>query len=568
MKKKLFFVINAILTVLTVLGLIKAVFVGLDIDESYSVALAYRLYNGDRLVIDMWEPHQFSAVFTAVFLIPFMAVAGTCEYVVIFIRIMSVAIHCLMGFFLYKTLTDCYGLNKYAAFLCTLIHVNFLPKWIQSTEFELVMYWSLLAFFLLISRYFLIKKQAILLVAAGIASGLSVLCYPTMAVVCVYLFAGFFVCSDKKIKTLWVVLGTAIVGIVQTAVLLSYMSVKEILHFVPYIFMDESHTENSASVKWAYYGDQFLECILLLSAVFAGAFLVSLFVNLAKKKKPVNADTFVGMFLISETAVCVMSIVGMCFFDKNQFYLQIRYFIPVIAASAIAFMKRKEKLSEEDKVCFFLGILPGVLSFAAVLFITNMDVNSTFAKMFCATIVSIAVLLKKCEKKTMNEIAAVSLLCVLLFCRLISLRVTGCAPVTIRASLTKMDKGAEKGIYCQDSYASVWGFIYDNLRPAVATDKEKSDILFVTAENLGYLYFNSSVPGPSVQGTTVYNEMYLDYYREHPERIPQIVVFDASYEANPMYNYSSQNEIFKNWVRENYQKNEELCSPYYETYVR
>ena len=51
---------------------IKNIFVGVDNDETYGIVLGYRLANGDKLLLEMWEPHQTSAIFTALFIIDFI----------------------------------------------------------------------------------------------------------------------------------------------------------------------------------------------------------------------------------------------------------------------------------------------------------------------------------------------------------------------------------------------------------------------------------------------------------------------------------------------------------------
>ena len=47
---------------------VKIIFFGFDIDEQYAVSMAYRLVQGDRMFLEMWEPHQTSAFFSAAFL--------------------------------------------------------------------------------------------------------------------------------------------------------------------------------------------------------------------------------------------------------------------------------------------------------------------------------------------------------------------------------------------------------------------------------------------------------------------------------------------------------------------
>lgn len=46
---------------------VKIIFFGFDIDEQYAVSMAYRLLQGDRMFLEMWEPHQTSAFFSTAF---------------------------------------------------------------------------------------------------------------------------------------------------------------------------------------------------------------------------------------------------------------------------------------------------------------------------------------------------------------------------------------------------------------------------------------------------------------------------------------------------------------------
>ena len=40
----------------------KNLFIGADTDEGYGIMVGYRLAMGDRLLLEMWEPHQTSAI--------------------------------------------------------------------------------------------------------------------------------------------------------------------------------------------------------------------------------------------------------------------------------------------------------------------------------------------------------------------------------------------------------------------------------------------------------------------------------------------------------------------------
>lgn len=66
------------------LAILKTIFVSIDIDESYAISQAFRLVQGDKLLIDMWEPHQLSAYPTAFLLKLFVTITGSTDYSVIF----------------------------------------------------------------------------------------------------------------------------------------------------------------------------------------------------------------------------------------------------------------------------------------------------------------------------------------------------------------------------------------------------------------------------------------------------------------------------------------------------
>ncbi|MDE5748684.1 MAG: hypothetical protein K2I21_14050, partial [Acetatifactor sp.] len=173
--------IETVLIGLTFLSFVKAIWISLDIDESYAVACAYRMVRGDRLIRDMWEPHQLSAFLAALFAAPYIWIRGNTDYLVIWLRVIGVLIHTGMGVLLYRQLVK--KTNRFFAFCIMILHLNFLPKWVQMPEFELMHYWCLLGIFLVLHAYFASGKSRMILPFLGgcLLVG-SMLCYPTMIV--------------------------------------------------------------------------------------------------------------------------------------------------------------------------------------------------------------------------------------------------------------------------------------------------------------------------------------------------------------------------------------------------
>ena len=74
------------LIILSVLASFKMIFFAVGLDEEYQLVMAYRNVRGDRLFLDMWEPHQSSAFLCALLMKPWLALFGTTG-VVLYLRI-------------------------------------------------------------------------------------------------------------------------------------------------------------------------------------------------------------------------------------------------------------------------------------------------------------------------------------------------------------------------------------------------------------------------------------------------------------------------------------------------
>ena len=102
LKNKKFWKIICILAIIAYTA--KNLFIGADTDEGYGIMAGYRLAMGDRLLLEMWEPHQTSAIFTAVFIRLFVKLTGGVNYLNLFLRLVFFPIQAGVSVFLYKTI--------------------------------------------------------------------------------------------------------------------------------------------------------------------------------------------------------------------------------------------------------------------------------------------------------------------------------------------------------------------------------------------------------------------------------------------------------------------------------
>lgn len=570
MKKTLTYtvrIVYIVLALLTLIGIVKALFVSIDVDESYAVAQAYRLVTGDKLMYDMWEPHQFSAFLPAIFLYPFVKIFNGTDYCVIYLRMAGILIHLALGVFLFfvsKKATDA----KVAA-LAFLVHMNFLPKWVAMPEFEVMHYWSMLAVFLLLLTADKGKK-IVLYLLAGVFFGVSVLCYPSMIPI-FFIFVIAMAVRKKKEGILPFFAGTILVGLITMLVIIINVSPKELPFFISYILMDSSHTSGGMAYKLATYPMQLKEQGIEIAIGLGVGVVLALIYRIIQRivwKRKIEVFSFIINILIFATVwLSLKTLFGYAFGDENQFYLQSRYIVYAVLFILIC-IKDYRRFSAE----LWYAIIPSVFMLPMVFVITNMDSNSLYSKLFIAVMAGIIIIGKKYLVKEEKEEKGASdrILCVvciafcllcLLSCRLFLLRVNGCLPVTVRAKLERVENGPAKGIYILKDQANAWNSSYEDFKDAIDSGK---NVLYIGQEQLFYVTFVDRVATPSVQGTTAFNEMFGKYYEVFPEKYPEIVVRDASFDVNPAYYYSEENEYIFKWLEDNNETSVLLNNGYYE----
>lgn len=162
----------------TILSVFKSIFTGMDIDEAYCIALGRQIAQGGLIIRDIWSEHITSALIYAPFLFLYEKITGSSQGIILYWRIVGIAVHAFISFALYRTVRKYF--NKTAAFYCALLYFLFLPKWICSPEYTLMAYWFTMSIALCLFNYFKQPTKLHLLILAGIFQALCVLAYPTM----------------------------------------------------------------------------------------------------------------------------------------------------------------------------------------------------------------------------------------------------------------------------------------------------------------------------------------------------------------------------------------------------
>lgn len=566
-------IINIGLILLSLMAVIKTILISFDIDEAYAIAQSYRLVVGDNMFSEMWEPHQMSAFGSAIFMIPFLFITGgNTMGIVLYLRVLGTLIHLTIGYFFYKAARNRFGLS--IGILITLVHINFLPKWITLPEFEIMQYWAVCVLFLSLLAWTQKPKRCYLLIS-GTALFVALITYPTMILLYpFYVIALFVLGKGTKKETwmciLWFTLPALVLGIGFLICLFSYMSLEDFIRYISYIFMDESHSV-SLLQRMAGYGNELLVFAqrlgigLVIAAVLTALvrFCQHMWLRRMNLKRAGSVSEWGVIFLLLCLGTFIVEQIYASFFsDGNQFYLYFRFLVVIILG-----MLGVVVYKSENKVYFWLGILPGIIGVFASILVTNMTLEVAMARIYIGVMATCYILCTLIKDKlsesvllkTISYVVMLFFILSLLVCKLLLVRVTGCIPISIKMYMDPVSKGPAAGLLVKEELAAQYNATVSVIEEYVQDD---DNLLYFGCENLNYLITGATLATPSVQGTTVFDEVFLQYYEEHPDRIPNVVIIDKSFFTNIYYRYSYENQIVLDWIYEEFAEAEVVETDY------
>ena len=537
---------------LTGIALWRSLWISLDIDEGYALTMSYRLAVGDRLLADLWEPHQFSAVFAVPFIALYRLLTGGNTGLVVYLRVLGILIHALVGYAFISVFRG--KASRPALGILYLLHLCFLPKWVQSPEMELQQYWFLMLDFSVLYRALFgqTRRRILLLALGGLFLLCQMLCYPSLGLlypVCALLI--FFLSGKKWRDVLSFTLGALIPGLALTGILFSYQTPPEFISHLKRMNSDLSHSLPLMQ-RLLDHAKEFLPMLVLALVLCLGTALGS---KALAKRGFLQGDRQQAMQILTAGIILILSAVhffGLLLGDVSQFFFLWRYFLMaclgIVSVWICGRSGKGEEKGEGEKV-LLLGILPALAASFGILILTNMDVNTTFAKVFPAALFTMAILLLQRPEGLASRITTAAALCLLaslLLCRIGFIRVTGCVRTPLFTDLETIKDGPAKGVRMLPELAEALNDDYEVLTSLL---EEEDRLLYIGNESWIYTWTEAGISGASTQGTTVFNNLYIDYLNEHPDRYPTVVVVDKELDRYPYYYNSEWNVILLDWIQ-------------------
>lgn len=518
---------------LSAVGIYKTIYFSADIDESYALTMAWRIATGDRLLMDMWEPHQTSAALYAPLVFLYKSITGSMEGALIFMRIVGLCIQALVSIFLYRTVKE--DMPSWFSEVLAFAYFNFTPKHIASPEFSLLFYWAFMVLMLCLIRY-IRGKRLRWIAAAGAAVSVIVLCYPTAVILFVYLFLWFLQKKEEGSKKAAGVLTMtcALSGAVFVMYLILQGGGVGIFAHISSVLMDESHDQNLVMHMWTHLQGmwEMLFVVLALMVLFHVGRPV-----LDKKKK--SAPVFLGLLLLAETIYALWQFHTIQDVNFMIFYPIILQVFALEWYAYVSFTK-----SEKDRM-YFESVFPlTVVSVVAILISSNVLTAYSMSYFMPGVILGAWQIYRvyMCSEPADTDnmrakgktscawMAVVLLLCIvaqLFAARICLVRFTATQKKNLFQPYYKVNHGVLQGIRLGD-----FDYIqYEAKTQLFDNYVEKGDrFLYVGADMFLYSSFDDVlIATGNTISTPGFGEQLMHYYEVHPERIPTVVFVDREY---------------------------------------
>ena len=510
------------LLAVSLVGTVKIIFFGFDIDEQYAVAMAYRIVRGDRMFLEMWEPHQTSAFFSAAFLWIFVHITGGISYSVLFLRFIGCITQLLISIFLYSTFEKISTSN--AAFIIAVFYYNTIPKNSAVPDFSNMLLWFSTLMFLCLLNFSFAEAEShnitfLWLILSGISTSALILSYPTCLLATIPAVAGIYFVSQKqhRLRNMACYLSTCFIcGVVWLFYFLSHMSVSDFYNGVLAMLSDGSHSETVGDkiVNNLFYLRDLLPYIII-------AVLVAFFLQTAVKfllKKKYNY----GQFLIITFAVEQL-LVWYRTQKRLNFPGVLSYFLLFLACYYHHLYKKDD--SDRKKLhtsLYFFGIITSWLLLFAGFLASNTQLYEAIGYITIGILVFFYYFEKTQNSSLLKKIVIFSIISIAVLHKgFYVAQLYG--HDTVFVVRQKAESGPMAGIYGRYSDGREYNLRNEIMHTYIP---EGSKVLLVSNKTIAYLQGNYEVCNYSTISTPTIDEQLFTYWNLYPNKVPDYIIWD------------------------------------------
>lgn len=548
----------------TFLSAVKTLFVGLDRDETYAVSLAYRMIQGDRLFKELWEPHQTSALFSALFIKLYIMIFSTTSGIVVALRLVCLVIHGLVSLVLYRIMST--HVHKDLCILGALFYFNLSPKIVSVPEFSIMQVWSVTLLILFLIKWTDTGYVTKWIIAAALAQCAAVLSYPT----CVLIFpvALFLILRAKKGKQ--AVIFSAIcflLGLCFMGYLFSYLKPEELLFSIKQIVSsDATHGSGKTALDTTLLPD-LIKSLLFLIFYTASSVLI-LKIIAVKRKKTLHSWKDIkslplfweGVFIFLCIAAVVMMICTALPVKSNIVSHNSYYFCVLILAGLAIYRK-------EMQTGYLAPMLVCITAFVATLVLSNLPVFFSVNYMMCAIPILVTGLCHslRLHPRCSPSKSVLPLLLLILsasFAHIYTLNSSDIVKTTLLDVGGIITEGPAAGTFGDYMTAYIQKSNYQEFLQYI----RPGDNLLIACDNtLDYL----NIPGVNISthstiSTPTFDQHLKSYWSANPGKYPTVVAVDCWYGETKF----SENTWLGKWLAEEFKADEIIDGNFLRYYIK
>lgn len=546
-KNKIFFVI---LLIGVIAVNIKRIFTDFEIDAEYAIAMAYRMAKGDRMFLQMWEPHQTSAYFSAFFIRIYMALFRTTTGIVVYLNTVGVLCKAAVTCVLYKTLKDRVSLNALKCACLFFLAVN--PKDISLPEFSNMQLWFSVLLFSALLVYFRDQGKKLWLVLSAAFLCLEVTAYPSCIIVYVAVIVVIFLYSKQKWKdVLWMTIPCVIFGCGYISLFAVPSGFHMFFKHIARILSGDASHGLSLVDKLGGYGVELIHLCLWVLAFACVSILLCLLCRQKTKEKMVSV--FLGLVFIAG-AVSVLLLA------EDYPYLYVYVVIWVLGFAV------HRTCQETTKQIFVIGISISLSGVLATLCLTNLSLYSVLGYGILGVVVSLICLGEFVEKQKRHLLRCLIpvFLILTVFREGYITKPMNPEPTSILDIRGIVKSGPAVGM--MSTYMGPY-MVNTSMKEWQQYIEPGDSLLLVGREfvhTLGYLYEDTKIAVPSTICTPTYSGSLLEYWQENPDKYPTVIAVDCWYGDLRV----DKDSWIMQWIEETWQPDEIIDGAYWRYYIK
>lgn len=523
-------------------------------DEQYYSEVGYRLLQGDRLLVDTWEVHQFSAMLTAPVLKVYLLFNNaSTDGIVLYLRYFYITLQLFVSAVAFFVLKKRSG--YFPALICACLLLAYSHFSINSYFYNsMVLLFSILSALMCMSFFTRSAGGFIFAALGGICFALAVIAYPYFLLF-IPVYIGFWIvrARDKNLRSrngygaISFFAGTIVVASAFIFFLLSRASASQLLNGISNMLSDPDHQSQSLLEVMGQYFNAIRVVYSPASYGAAALFLLGLLYASSKRenvRRILRRSGGVGVILLMFSVVWI----ALCY-DWNGIYrINLLAMGFAVIAPGLFFLTDRKK-DEGTLLLYWIGC---GLSFAVQIG-SNTRLLASSGMLLPASMATVIYLFdhaKELFRWNLNTEAATPrrsigwfsglriaacVACVACVAGLMCLRVTAVhRDAPIAKLTTKIGSGAAKGIYTTQESAALHGRLIADIR---AYAPKSGTILISYLFPEGYLVTGLSAATPSAFNMAMNSAWLESYYEQHPERRPDYVV---ALDPSMLYNEDGQ----------------------------